>query len=918
MKPSWYSALVLSALCCGSVSAQEIIKSPNDHRQYQSLTLPNDLQVLLISDPKTDKAAVSMDVNVGSADEPTAVPGLAHFLEHMLFLGTKKFPRPDEYQGFVSANGGEQNAFTAFTHTNYFFDIDPGQLPQAMDRFSQFFIAPLFTPEYVDREVHAVDSEYKAKIREDGRRFYETMRRAYNPDHPISRFSVGNLTTLSNDKGQLRQELMDFYQHHYSANRMRLVVLGKRPLPELQKLVTSYFAAVPNHNIELKRDFAPLYTPQQLPARLDVKPLRELRSLTVDFPLPSLEPYRDKKPLSYIANLIGDESEGSILSVLKKQGWATSLGAGIGYQGDDASTLQLTMDLTPAGVEHVQDSLKLIFDYIDMIKEKGVEAWRYQEMAKMADLDFRYQEKFDGVSYVRSLASNLQDTPAAEVIHEHYRYDDFDPALVHQLLNKLTPENMLVSLMAPEVSTDKTTKWYKVDYSLKPIKASDYEGKLPGKLESALALPQPNPFIPEKLNLLSGNSSAHPESIYKVPGLEMWFQKDTSFNTPRSDIFINFRSPLTNDSPLHYVMSEFYVQLINQQLNAELYPALLAGIDMQLYHHLRGVSLRISGYSDKQNEILAAVQNAMLHPEFNQQRYDILRQEFSDGIDNQQQTTPYQATMRWLGERLIPAQWSSAELAKASQEMTLDKLKAFFPQWRSQMQIVALAHGNLEKDTALSMAKQLQSHWLADAKAVDVPSIKPKMLLPGTEERQSAELAHKDTAVTWYWQGADDSDKTKAEFILLSQIMSTPFYASLRTEQQLGYIVFATYTPFIDYPGLSFIVQSPKASGLQIERAIESFQQVFGPRLAQLNDQQLASFKQGIIQDLKQPDETLYQRSEYYWRELDRDAKSFDSREKMIQALENVKAADLKALFKRQTSVQDQRSLVISAVPEKS
>jgi len=127
-----------------------IITSDNDRRAYRYVELPNQLRVLLISSPAIDKAAAALDVNVGSRQDPVDRQGLAHFLEHMLFLGTDKYPDADAYQDFISAHGGSHNAFTAFEHTNYFFDIDATQLEPALDRFSRFFVAPLFSADYVD------------------------------------------------------------------------------------------------------------------------------------------------------------------------------------------------------------------------------------------------------------------------------------------------------------------------------------------------------------------------------------------------------------------------------------------------------------------------------------------------------------------------------------------------------------------------------------------------------------------------------------------------------------------------------------------------------------------------------------------------------------------------------------------------
>ena len=90
-----------------------IIKSQSDNRSYRSLTLSNGLSALLISDPEADKSAASINVGVGSALDPLDFQGTAHFLEHMLFEGTSKYPDENEYMIFMSNNAGSNNAYTA-------------------------------------------------------------------------------------------------------------------------------------------------------------------------------------------------------------------------------------------------------------------------------------------------------------------------------------------------------------------------------------------------------------------------------------------------------------------------------------------------------------------------------------------------------------------------------------------------------------------------------------------------------------------------------------------------------------------------------------------------------------------------------------------------------------------------------------
>ena len=193
-------------------------KSAMDHRTYQVLCLENQLRVLLISDPNTSISAAAMDVAVGSFSDPPEVQGLAHFCEHMLFLGTQKYPKEDDYSNFLSTHGGYDNAFTSTQETNYYFSVQADYLEQALDRFAQFFISPLFTPGAVNKEAHAVNAEHEKNLQSDSWRLWQLLKHVSNPSHPFSRFATGNLETLNNP--DILTYLHKYYTSHYSANQV--------------------------------------------------------------------------------------------------------------------------------------------------------------------------------------------------------------------------------------------------------------------------------------------------------------------------------------------------------------------------------------------------------------------------------------------------------------------------------------------------------------------------------------------------------------------------------------------------------------------------------------------------------------------------------------------------------------------------
>lgn len=168
-------------------------------------------------------------------------------------------------------------------------DAESSPLYGALDRFAQFFIEPLFLSSTLDRELRAVDSENKKNLQNDQWRLHQLDKSLSNPKHPYCHFSTGNLETLKSEpeaRGvDVRKEFMAFHEKHYSANVMKLVVLGKEPLDTLEAWVSELFAKVENKNLPKKRwDKDQPFEEDQLLTQVFAKPVMESRSLDITFP----------------------------------------------------------------------------------------------------------------------------------------------------------------------------------------------------------------------------------------------------------------------------------------------------------------------------------------------------------------------------------------------------------------------------------------------------------------------------------------------------------------------------------------------------------------------------------------------------------------------------------------------------------
>ncbi len=905
--------LALLTLLLVSVLAQAMEaprKSPADDNDYRFIELDNGLRAILVSDRQADKAAASLNVAVGSGDDPAGREGMAHFLEHMLFLGTEKYPEPGEYQQFIKSHGGSHNAFTAFQDTNYFFDVEARFLEPALDRFAEQFAAPLFTPELVDRERNAVHSEFSSKQKEDGRRFYSVKKAASNPDHAFSQFAVGNLSTLANTEEQpLRPDLIEFWKSHYSANLMTLAVYGPQSLDDLEQMVRSRFSAIENRNLTAKTFPQPLYQPEQLPAKVTADAIKDVRSLSLSFPIPSQDDKYRTKPASYVANLLGHEGPGSLFDVLKRAGLVESLSAGLGMDTGDNATLEVSMTLTPAGLAQQDDILPLVFDYIDRIREEGISEERFREMQQLAQIDFRFREQGEPVHEATSLSRQLRYYPAEDVLSAPWLLERYAPEQYRAILERLTPDNVMVFVLAPDPALDQPaqTPWYEAEWQRQPLNPTALtEQRLP-ELAAQLSLPYANPFIPEDLDMVAGATMEQPALLASPGGLDLWFARDTRFDTPKANVFISLRTPAARVSARSSVLTQLLVDAVNTNLNAWAYSARLAGLDYSVYPHLRGITVRVGGYNDKLHTLINRILMQLANPTLTQQRFDIARQNLVDSLQNKAKDRPVEQTSEFVQTALIEGAWPTEDKLEAARQVSLEELKSFSEALLSEVDPVVLAHGNLSRAYTLNLAQQIRAIVLKNSTMAEVERSRVRQL-PAEETQVTLDVRHPDTGYTLYMQGENTGFAERARFRLLAQIISSPFYEDIRTTRQLGYIVYATPFEILETPALGFVVQSPKATQAQIDQAVREFSAQFEARLANMDQASLNREKQAVISKLLERDRQLGDISGRYWREIDRAATDFDSRERLAEAVQAVKKDALLETF-REAVLNRERTL---------
>ena len=888
---------------------QGIVVSPNDSREYRHLRLPNDMQVLLISDPSSDKAAASLDVYVGSYQNPQDRAGLVHFLEHMLFLGTEKYPEPGEYQSFISEHGGSHNAGTGLENTNYFFDVDAAHLEPALDRFAQFFSAPNFDAKYVDRERNAVESEYRLKLKDDSRRGQDVLQEQVNPQHPLSKFTVGNLETLADfDDRPLRPELLAIYKKYYSANIMKLVVLGNQSLDELQGMVEPRFKPVANNQVVVDAPAAPLFAADQLPMQLSIVPLQNSRSLSLNFPLPKMFPHWQKKPANYLAALLGHEGEGSLLEALKVRGWAEGLSAGTGLEDRGGALFYVDISLTPAGLEHQVEIVEMFFATVQLIAHQGINKWRYLETAQLSEIAFQFQENQNPMGYVSMLSSKMQRYPVEEVLHANYVMNEFDAELLGSVAARLTPDNMLLSLTAPEVDTDKISLMYQAPYSVAKIAEADLaKWRSPGQFLD-LVLPKANPYIPDDLSLIGSSEALEaPQLILDSKQASAWHFPDTRFGVPKAHIIASLQTPGV-DFPEAYAALELYLAYINDQLSAAVYPAREAGLSFSLQPSDRGIAIVVGGYSDKQAVLLKDILTALANPDWNPARFERIQQGLSRDMSNFAQQYPFRQVVGSFNA-LIKGQWTPLQKVAGVEQLSMPELKLFAANLVDNLALEVLISGNHDQASATRLVSSLSS-WTELQETLVTQSVAKLSL---GEQQAQIPVDHTDAALMLYLQGRDDSLTERAHILLLGEMLASPFYTSLRTEKQLGYVVAAFASNHLRVPGLAMIVQSPSVDVATIKSEMTGFLAAYRDQVAILTEADLQRYKASVLSGLEETPKNLGELNGRFMESLGLGYSGFDFRQQLAAEIAAVSIKSLSSAYQVVTTDQ-LRSLVVETI----
>lgn len=214
-------------------------KNNNDDREMRGIILDNGIKIALISDKKIIKSCCSVGVGIGSLHD--SHEGIAHFLEHLLFMGNEKYKNQNDYHAYVKNSGGYDNAYTSDEETCYFLILESKFLKKGIEMLSWFFKAPLLQECHVESERNIVNSEHEKNILSDLWIEDSLSKNFFTKDNKYRRFSTGNNKSLKN---VTHKDAYNFYKEYYTTDNLFVCIIDSQDLDYMEKNYVQYFKKI--------------------------------------------------------------------------------------------------------------------------------------------------------------------------------------------------------------------------------------------------------------------------------------------------------------------------------------------------------------------------------------------------------------------------------------------------------------------------------------------------------------------------------------------------------------------------------------------------------------------------------------------------------------------------------------------------
>lgn len=920
-----------------------------DMNYYHLYNHKSGMKVLLIQNQNSLVSGASMVIDAGVNKEDPNIYGLAHFTEHMMFLGSQKYPDPTKFVDFISLNGGRFNGFTETTKTAFFYKIDKNKFKESFDIFSSVFINPRFDEKYIEKEVNSVNSEYERNVQIDSRRKDLIIRDISNKNSIFHKFSTGNLETLRIDN--LRSKVVNFFNSNYISKNMFLVLYSSDSINEMKDLVEATF-----NSFDRKANNEPTVEPfteqpfvtNQIGKIIFYETINDHQDIDIRF-------YLDKFPSSFPDNfgvyfqiIFNYKGKGSISDILIEKGYIISIEAHLSKGTRQFSFFVVHGKLTEKGIINLEEVISDIFAYLEKLKSIVLNKKLYQYIKKSTYLSYFFKKnKISALNLFSDIASKLYYFDLKYLFAGNRLLGSYKKKQIIDFGNKLNLKNAIIVVGNKNFPTnsrysnlvvkyhqgfDIQEKYYMGKYSVFDINLN-FSQIISNKLEK-IVFPTINikKIMPKNINLIKkckkdegiskrqcikmliqDKKDLTPEKLkieqkHSGVNLTAYYKQDRSFLIDKSNIYIKFNLNYNPDDISFGANIRLYVFAIFHSLRNDFYEETLRQNSFQIKGNNRGYTLKLFSYSSNLEELTISTLEKIKGIALNQNEFNTVKENMLIELKSQTNVVPlstaYVAFNNLIDSRGITQQRLIDFIEK---QMTYEQFIKFCFEMYNNVSITTLTHGAINSDKAFSINEKIRKifggNTTTNKEKISGASKPLKIDFTGKKYIFRINKSHNynvnNGIMNLYYIGENNYEN----FIkthLVKEVCGYISFTELRLKQQLGYI--AKGSVFQSNSILFFLikVQGSTKDPSEMNQRIDNLLIKMNKRILDVTNEKLSEAKNKIKRLFFPKDINLKARTNLIWDNILNDdfTSQEEERKKGEDILSQITKQDLISFFK--------------------
>lgn len=579
----------------------------------------------------------------------------------------------------------------------------------------------------------------------------------------------------------------------------------------------------------------------------------------------------------------------------------------------NSGVLAISASLTDKGLANRDQVVAAIFSYLNLLREKGIDKQYFDELANVLDIDFRYPSITRDMDYVEWLADTMIRVPVEHTLDAVNIADRYDAKAVKERLAMMTPQNARIWYISPKEPHNKTAYFVDAPYQVDKISAQTFADWQKKAANIALSLPELNPYIPDDFSLIKSEKKYdHPELIVDESNLRVVYAPSRYFaSEPKADVSLILRNPKAMDSARNQVMfalNDYLAGLALDQLSNQ---ASVGGISFSTNAN-NGLMVNANGYTQRLPQLFQALLEGYFSYTATEDQLEQAKSWYNQMMDSAEKGKAFE-------QAIMPAQmlsqvpyFSRDERRKILPSITLKEVLAYRDTLKSGARPEFMVIGNMTEAQATTLARHVQKQLGADGsewcRNKDVVVDKKQSVIfekAGNSTDSALAAVFVPTGYDEYTSSAYSS--------LLGQIVQPWFYNQLRTEEQLGYAVFAFPMSVGRQWGMGFLLQSNDKQPSFLWERYKAFFPTAEAKLRAMKPEEFAQIQQAVITQMLQAPQTLGEEASKLSKDFDRGNMRFDSRDKIVAQIKLLTPQKLADFF-HQAVVEPQGMAILSQI----